>query len=93
MAIGETIALAGRFGYNHTYGMCALAIYLLVAVVSLSHLISCGMAQTIPLEPQENAIASGLLGIANRVSCSVQSEALDKINLHCETAFGISCYG
>ena len=88
LAIGGTIARAERFEYNHTLDMRGLAIYLLVAIVS--HLISCGMAQTLSLEPQENAITSGLLGIANRVSCSVQSEALDKINLHCETAFGIA---
>ena len=67
-----------------------LAVYLLVAVTS--DLISCGMAQTIPLEQHENAITSGLLGIANRVSDSVHREALDKVNLHCETAFGIAGY-
>ncbi len=91
MTIGGAIARAGRFGYNHTVGIRGLSIYLLVATVS--HLISSGMAQTIPLEPQKNAIVFGLLEIANRVSGLVHREALDKINLHCVTAFGISCYG
>ncbi len=62
-------------------------------MATVSHLISGGITQTIPLEPQENAIASGLLWIANRVSGSVHREALERINLHCETAFCISGYG
>ena len=91
MAIGGMIARAERFGYNHAFGMRGLAIYLLVAVVS--HQIACGMAQMLPVEPQENAIVSGLFGIANRVSGSVHREGLDKVNLHCKTAFGIAGYG
>ena len=91
MTIGGAIARAGRFGNSHAFGIGGLAIYLLVATVS--HLITVGMVQMIPLELQENAIASGLLGIANRVSGSVHREALDKVNLHCKTAFGISGYG